>query len=257
MFIVGIVSIGLILAVIGTAIFRLLVDRRYTAIQREPDHPILFRRKLNYLRKIEQARDIRYLFAASLITGAAAILLIGSFLFLSEDQQTLKQQNTALKGRILQLEKRQTQLAQSIPLKKYPKEGLGLGDYEWNKLMAKGEEEHVQEQVEEDLSQRLAHYLGTSNTALSVTAPHTVSLHLEGHTEEKANQEVIKSNIDAFVKEAEAISEWTQIQVRMVTSVGMKETHVYNVTYERKNGDESFNKQNVSEENLKNDGEKG
>ncbi|OTO67785.1 hypothetical protein A5865_003464 [Enterococcus sp. 12E11_DIV0728] len=257
MFILAIVSAGFVIAAISVTLIRLAFDRRFRAIQQEPDQTVLFRRKLHYLRRIEQARHIRYLFATSLLIGVALVSFIGSFFVLANDYQHTKTENTRLTERIETVEEKQQQLATSIPLKTYPEDGIGLKEYAWDKLTVENKDSGLQEQVESDVSQKLFQYVGTSDTALSLAIPKTLALHLEGQAEDQTSQETIKKNIDAFAKEAEAVPELTQIQVRMITSGGSKKKVVYSVNYSRKTGSEAFNKQNVSEQKLKNDGGKG
>lgn len=257
MFILAAVSGAFVLTAIILTINRLLLERRFAVIQQEPNQTALFRRKVHYLRKIELGKDIRYLFFSSLATGVALLLVLGTVAYLATEYQQLQQQDRVMQTRIGELEEKQTQLARSIPLKTYPEKGIGLTDYEWDKLTVENKDSGLQEQVEADLSQKLFQYFGTSDTALSLALPKTLAVHLEGQAEDQSSQETIKKNIDAFAKEAEAVPELTQIQVRMITSQGKAKKVVYNVNYSRDTGDEGFNKQNVSEQNLKNDGGKG
>ena len=124
MVIVGILSIGFVVLAILLVLVRFVFDLRLTAIQQEADHSQLFRRKINHLRKIEQARHIRYLLIICLMIGIGLAILIGSFLVLMDKQQKLTAQNQIDHERIIYLEKQQKQLMANIPLKKYPEEGI-------------------------------------------------------------------------------------------------------------------------------------
>ena len=257
MFIVAIISGGLIVAAIAIILYRMMFDWRITAIQQESDQTIQFRRKVNYIKKVEQERHIRYVMRTCVIFGAVLLILIGFFLLTMKADHEMETTNLRLEERVQQLEKKQKQLAKSIPLKIYPEEGIGLKEYEWEKLVIDNKNPSLQADIEETLSQKLFQYVGTSDTALSLAIPKTMALHIEGQAEDDSSQETIKKNIDAFAEEAESIPELTKIQVRMVTAVGTSKKNVYSVNYSRETGDEAFNKQNVSEENLKNDGGKG
>ena len=255
--ILGILSAVLVVLAILFVLIRLVFDWRLTIIQREPNQSPLFRRKLHHLRRIEQARHIRYILFTCLMIGLGLTIMIGSFLILADDQQKMKGQNQKTNERITQLEKQQKQLIKSIPLKKYPEEGIGLADYEWNRLAVEEKDSKLQEQMETAISQRSAQYFGSSEIRVSLDEKKAISLQLKGWTEDDTSTEAVKQNLDAFAKEAENITELTDIHVRMLTSVGNEKQVIYSVNYSREKGEGVFHKKNVSEQNLKNDGGKG
>lgn len=255
--ILGILSAVLVVLAILFVLIRLLFDWRLTMIQRETDHSPLFRRKLNHLRKMEQARHIRYLLLTCLMIGIGVAITIGAFLALANDQQALKTRNTRLEGRVENLESQQEELIKSIPLKKYPEEGIGLTDYEWDKLAGEEKDSKLQEQMETAISQSSVQYFGSSDTKVSLDESKTLSLQLKGWIDDDTSQSTIKQNLDAFAKEAEKISELTNIQVRMITPAGNEKQVIYSVNYSREKSENVFHKKNVSEQNLKNDGGKG
>lgn len=253
----GVISAGLVVLAIIFILIRLVFDFRFTAIQKDPDQTPMFRRKVNHLRRIEQARHIRYLLVTCLIVSLALIFFVSSFLILANDYQGMQSQNTEMKERISQLEKQQTALIASIPLKNYPKEGIGLNELEWTKLAGEAKDSDLQKQLETTISQTTLPYFGSSDTTVSLAVPKTLSLQLSGQADDDTSKETIQKNIDAFAKEAEAISELTDIHVRMITVVGKEKSSVYSVNYSRENGEGEFTKKNVSEQKLKNDGGKG
>lgn len=255
--IIGILSAGLVALAILLILIRFVFDLRLTAIQREPDHSQLFRRKVNHLRKIEQARHIRYLLITCLMIGIGLAVMIGSFLVLVDNQQKMAAQNQKVHKRIAYLEKQQEQLMTSIPLKKYPKEGIGLKNYDWEKLAGEKKDLKLQKQIESDISKRSVQYFDSFDTKVSLANPKTISLQLKGYTDDDASRETIKNNLDDFAKEAENISELNNIHVRMITSVSKERQVVYSVNYSREKSEDTFQKQNVSEQNLKNSGAKG
>ena len=255
--ILGILSAVVVGLAILLVLVRFMFDLRLTAIQKETDHSQLFRRKLNHLRKIEQAKHIRYLLLTCLMIGIGVALTIGSFLALADDHQKLKTRTIKLEERVDNLETQQEQLVKSIPLKKYPEKGIGLTDYEWDKLIAGEKESKLQEQMETAISQQSAPYFGSFDTQVSVTEAKTLTLQLKSWTEDDTSGDTIKQNLDAFAKEAEKISELTAIHVRMITFVGNEKQVIYSVNYSREKSEDVFHKKNVSEQNLKNDGGKG
>lgn len=257
MVILGIVSAGLVGLAIIFAGIRLVFDWRLTEIQREPDQSLLFRRKLNHLRKIEQAQHIRYLLLTSLMIGLGVALTIGALLVLADNQQKMNLQNQKANERITQLENQQKQLIKSIPLKKYPEEGLGLTDYEWDKLVGDNPDSDLQKRFETIFSQKTTSYFGSSDMKVFLTEPKKLSLQLKGWTEDDTSTETVKQNIDAFAKEAEGISELMAVHVQLITSNKKNEKVVYSVNYSREKSEGVFHKKNVSEQNLKNDGGKG
>lgn len=257
MILLGIVSAGLVLLVICFILIRLLLDVRFAAIQKEPDQTPLFRRKVNHLRKIEQAKHIRYLLFSCLTIGFALMLFIAAFLVLVDDYQKINAQKISMNERIVLLEKQQKQLIASIPLKNYPEEGIGLKGYAWDKVASEVSNSDLQDQIESDISKRTRPYFGSYETTVLLAESQKMTLELKGWLEEPASQETIKKNLDAFAKEAEIVPEMQEIHVRMVTSIGEKKKVIYNVTYSREKSEDQFTKKNSSEQKLKNDGGKG
>lgn len=257
MVILGIISAVFVVVAILLVLIRLVFDIRLTAIQQEPDQSQLFRRKVNYLKKREQDRHIRYLLITCLMIGLGVAIITGSFLSLLDNQLELTAQNQKANNRILQLEKRQKQLMASIPLKKYPKEGIGLKEYNWERLTDGKKDLSLQRQTESTISKKTVEYFDSVDMKVSLSTPKMISLQLKGETDDDASRETIKSNLDAFAKEAEQIRELNAIHVRMITTISKEQQVVYSVTYSREKSEDEFNKQNVSEQNLKNRGEKG
>ena len=257
MVILGIVSTALVILAIIFIFIRLLFDLRFTSIQKEPDQSLLFRRKISYLRRIEQDRHIRYLLISSLTVGIAIMLLLVSFLLLAKDYQRTQRKNAHLESRVEDLAQQQEQLAASIPLKNYPEEGIGLKDYDWNKWAAEEKDSDVQKELESVVSQTIVPYFGSFHPIVSLSIPKTLSIQLKGQLNDDESKERIKKNLDNFAMEAEGISELTAIHVRIIFSVGQDQKELYNVNYTREKAEDTFNKKNVSEQKLKNDGEKG
>lgn len=257
MVILGVISAGIVVLALLFLFIRLVFDLRLTAVEQEPDQSPLFRRKVNHLRKIEQARHIRYLLVTCLMMGVGLVIIIGSFLTLADDQRNMKAQNKQAYERIGQLEKQQERLTASIPLRNYPEEGIGLNEYEWDKLVGENQDSDVQKQFETTFSQKTTPYFSSSETTVSFAKPETLSIQLKDRAADSSTKETIKKNIDSFVKEAEEISELMAVHVQLITSSEKNEKVVYSVTYSREKSEDTFNKQNVSEQNLKNDGGKG
>ena len=257
MVILGIVGAGLVILAIIFVVIRLVFDLRFSAIQKEPDQTSLFRRKVNYLRKIEQARHTRYLLLSSLILGLALLIFLSDFLMLANDHQKMATQTHQMKERLTHLEKQQKQLIASIPLKNYPENGIGLKGEAWEKVTAENSKPESKKELESTIAQKTIPYFGSSDTSVSLTLPKAMALQLNGQMADSASQETIKKNIDAFAKEAEVFPELTEIHVRMITSVDKNKKVVYSVNYSREKSEDAFNKKNDFEQNLKNDGGKG
>lgn len=140
----GIISAGFVVLAICFIFFRLMFELKFLAIQKESDASPLFRRKVNHLRKIEHGRHIRYLLYICLLVALGLSLVIGSFLILADAHQRLKRKNTQLETRVEEVEYQQEQLRLSIPLKTYPKEGIGLNEYRWDKLAEEKKDSDLQ-----------------------------------------------------------------------------------------------------------------
>lgn len=238
-------------------LLRLNFDRRLLVIQKEEGQSSLFRKKMNYVKKVEQEKQLRYLIRSCFLLGITLLLLVSSLVILADTHQKVRKQASKLQDRIEVLERQQKQLVSSIPLKSYPDSGIGLEAYDWKKLTVESNDSPMQKRIESELSRKTVQYFGTIEPTVSLAVPKTVSLQLKSQTEDASSKETIKNNIDAFAKEAEAIPELTEVHVRMVTSVGETKKIVYSVNYSREKPEEPFKKMNVSEQNLKNDGGKG
>lgn len=257
MFILGIICVVLVVLAIMLIFVRLVFGLRFSTIQKEPDQSILFRRKVNYVRKIEQDRHIHFLLIICLIFGIALIIFISSFLMLTNDYQKMRTKSTNFGDRLERLEQQQKKIISNIPLRKYPEEGIGLKEYEWSNFDSKRGDIDLRKQIELSISKKTSQYFGSFRVKVSLAIPKTISFQLIGQTDDNISKETIKRNIDQFAKEAEGVSELTNIHVRMVTSVGKEKKVVYSVNYSRINVEQSFSKKNVSEQNIKNDGGKG
>ena len=254
MFILGIICAAFVAAMVIVLTIRILFDARLVAIQKEPNHSRLFRRKVEYLKKIEQTRTVRYLLVSGLIFGLSLIFCTSSYLLL--DQKS-SHQTQELSRQIKRLEQQQKQVIASIPLQSYPEEGIGLKQLQWKKLADEEQDSDLQEQIELTIAQKTLRYFGSFDTKISLVGTQKMSLHLKGNFDDVESKEMIKKNIDHFAKEAEELPNLTEIHVQMISSVGEKSTEVYSTNYSREKDTDSFNKKNVSEQNLKNDGGKG
>lgn len=257
MVILGIISAIFVVLSIILVFIRLMFDLRFTEIQQEPDQTPLFRRKVNHLRKIEQSRHIRYLLIACLMIGIGTVMIMGSFLILADNQQKMTMQTQKANQRIAKLEKQQKELIKSIPLKNYPENGIGLKEYEWDKLVGENKDLKLQKQIETAISQRSAPYFGSSDTKATFSEPKTLTLQLKVWTVTDTSAETIKKNIEGFVKEMEEVTELMAIHIQLITSNEKNEKVLYSVNYSREKREDVFHKKNVSEQNLKNDGGKG
>lgn len=258
MFVLGIISFIFIVLAIVFLGFRFFVNYRLDVIQRKADQSELFQKKTAYIRKVEDGKHVRALLLITLILALSTLGLTTVAFIQRSVIQTTKTEVSQLKEQLTLVEQQQEQLISNVPLKNYPEGGIGIKEYDWEKLFAGKEGSMLQSKIESDISQRLVQYFGLSNMVVSLDIPSkTLSINLMGQTDNSASKETIKENVEAFVKEAEDIPGLTQIHIQLVTTVGKTSKLVYSANYTRDKNKESFKKVNDSERNVKREGGKG
>ncbi|BBM16553.1 hypothetical protein G15_0166 [Enterococcus avium] len=162
-------------------------------------------------------------------------------LFQVQDQlYAVNEQNNVLKDDVQVMKKEQKKLVNKLPVKEYPKEGIGLEEYSWDDLFSDDSREK-QYAMESDLSNKLSPYFGLPTTLIVLDIPtQTLNIALAGDLTSEDNRQQIKKNIQAFATEAEGVSNLTQITFQLNVRDGEKQKQDYSCTFSRENGEDKF-----------------
>ena len=205
-----------------------------------PNTPLSFQRKLEYVKQAEQGKHVSALLYLTVLL-AIGLLLTTYGLFKMEDQLYIMTEGTSqLKDEVYTLKKEQKQIITKLPIKTYPKKGIGLKDYPWEELFS-DENREKQYEIESDLSTKVSPYFGLSTTLIVLDVPtQTLNIALAGDSGSEENRQQIKENIKAFAKEAKDISKLTQITFQMNLMNDKNKKKTYNCTFSREKADEEF-----------------
>ncbi|WP_232089395.1 hypothetical protein [Enterococcus malodoratus] len=172
---------------------------------------------------------------------SSRVLLTTYSLFQVQDQlYAVNEQNNVLKDDVQVMKKEQKKLVNKLPVKEYPKEGIGLEEYSWDDLFSDDSREK-QYAMESDLSNKLSPYFGLPTTLIVLDIPtQTLNIALAGDLTSEDNRQQIKKNIQAFATEAEGVSNLTQITFQLNVRDGEKQKQDYSCTFSRENGEDKF-----------------
>lgn len=110
-----------------------------------------------------------------------------------------------------------------VPLRNYPKEGLGLKKLSWKEVFEKEKQAALQPKIETTLSQTLAPYFGLAQVIVSIDVPsQTLTISLTGDRENMSNQKMIETNVEVLVEEAKEIPKLTQIHIEVIMTAEKK-----------------------------------
>ncbi|WP_430621544.1 hypothetical protein [Enterococcus sp. DIV0800] len=210
------------------------------------------RRKLVRIKQGEQENHIRILLINGLITGSIMMCLTVSMLLIDKKIDVLRSQNEALKDETYSLKQEQKRLITKTPIKEYPKDGIGLKENPWDKLFEDSEKKSLQSEIETNLSEKVVPYFGLSTLVVSIDVPSkTLSVSLIGSVSYSGNKKTLLNNIEAFVKEAESISQLNQMHFEIEEVLKKGNTTVYSCTYGREDTDKPFELLNESNKGSK------
>lgn len=209
-------------------------------LQLPKNTPPSFQRKLEYVKQAEQTKHVSALLYLTIFL-AMGLLLTTYGLFKVEDQlHGLSERSNQLKDELYTLKKEQKQIITKLPIKEYPKKGIGLKDYSWEELFSE-EKREKQYEIESDLSTKVSPYFGLSTTLIVLDIPtQTLNIALAGDSGSEENRQQIKDNIKAFAKEAKAITKLNQITFQMNLMNDKDKKKTYSCTFSREKASEEF-----------------
>ncbi len=240
MIIINWISIGLLILVLIVGLFRMVIAVRLQMIKPPRNASATFQRKLEYVKQIQQTKHVAALLFMFFCLSIGVLLSTYSLLQVQNQVYTIHEQNSELRDEIQLMKKEQKKLINKIPVKAYPKEGLGLKEYVWEELFS-AESREKQYSLESDLSNKLSPYFGLPTTLIVLDVPtQTLNIVLAGDLTDEANRKQIKENIKAFAKEAEGIPQLSQITFQLNVRDGEKQKLDYSCTFSRENGEDQF-----------------
>lgn len=240
MIIINWICIGLIIVVLLVWLYRMVINVRLQLIKPPRDASATFQRKLDYVRQIQQTKHISALLFVTFCLAVGVLLTTYSLFQVQDQLYAVNEQNNALKDDVQVMKKEQKKLVNKLPVKEYPKEGIGLEEYSWDDLFSDDIREK-QYAMESDLSNKLSPYFGLPTTLIVLDIPtQTLNIALAGDLTSEDNRQQIKKNIQAFATEAEGVSNLTQITFQLNVRDGEKQKQDYSCTFSRENGEDKF-----------------
>lgn len=240
MIIINWICIGLIIVVLLVWLYRMVINVRLQLIKPPRDASATFQRKLDYVRQIQQTKHISALLFVTFCLAVGVLLTTYSLFQVQDQLYAVNEQNNALKDDVQVMKKEQKKLVNKLPVKEYPKEGIGLEEYSWDDLFSDDSREK-QYVMESDLSNKLSPYFGLPTTLIVLDIPtQTLNIALAGDLTSEDNRQQIKKNIQAFATEAEGVSNLTQITFQLNVRDGEKQKQDYSCTFSRENGEDKF-----------------
>lgn len=240
MIIINWICIGLIIVVLLVWLYRMVINVRLQLIKPPRDASATFQRKLDYVRQIQQTKHISALLFVTFCLAVGVLLTTYSLFQVQNQLYAVNEQNNALKDDVQVMKKEQKKLVNKLPVKEYPKEGIGLEEYSWDDLFSDDSREK-QYAMESDLSNKLSPYFGLPTTLIVLDIPtQTLNIALAGDLTSEDNRQQIKKNIQAFATEAEGVSNLTQITFQLNVRDGEKQKQDYSCTFSRENGEDKF-----------------
>ncbi|MEO1769356.1 MULTISPECIES: hypothetical protein [Enterococcus] len=232
--------VSLILIILSLNGYRFYINLRIRKVEQQGVVSHQAKRKLRYIKEKEQSKHIQVFLVNGFLIGLV-ILCVSMYSFQTEKNvEVLQAESRRLNDETYALKKEQKQLITKIPVETYPKKGLNLVDYSWEKLFQEEKKTDLQSSIENDLSERLVPYFGYSTCILSIDIPtKTLSLSLVGDSNQSSSKEIIEENIKKFVVEAKDVPKLTQVHFQINNS-SEKNTTVYSCTYDRKDDKQSF-----------------
>ena len=234
------ISVALVILIFIVWFRRIIIKVQIQRLNVPPNTPISFRRKLEYVKQAEQEKHVSSLLFLTIFL-AIGLLLTTYGLFKVEDQlHTVTERTNQLKDELYTLKKEQKQIINKLPIKAYPKKGIGLKEYPWDELFTDDNREK-QYEIESDISTKVSPYFGLYTTLIVLDIPtQTLNIALAGDSGSEENRQQIKDNVKAFAKEAEDISKLTQITFQMNLMNDKEKKKTYSCTFTREKAEEEF-----------------
>lgn len=222
-----------------------LQDQLNYAKKTNPDS-IKFQRKFAIIQQKIVAKHATWLFILCASLSVCLILLMFVIYQLTGDTQEAMKRVTKAEEEMVTMTQQQEDVLNQTVIQPYPQRGLGIADYNWEKVLEEKDEER-QTEIEGRLSQALTPYFGSTTSLMMLeVSSQEVTLAFASHSIANHNKKLVLENLTAFVTEAEEISTLTQVNFQLTFKNGTDQEE-YHCSYQRDNGDAKF--QLVSKEN--------
>lgn len=232
--------IGLLVLVFLVWFQRMIISIRLQVVKPPRNTDSSFQQKLAYVRQVEQTKHVSAMLCVLFFLAVGLLLNTYSNFKVQAQLNALNEQNTILKDDIVIMKMEQKKLINKLPVKTYPKAGVGLQDYSWEELFT-DESREKQYALESDLSRKLSPYFGLPTTLIILDIPtQTLTIALTSDLTSENNRKQIIENVKAFAKEAEGIAKLTQISFQLTIRDENKLKQDYSCTFARENGKAPF-----------------
>ncbi|WP_242550432.1 hypothetical protein [Candidatus Enterococcus murrayae] len=234
------ISVGLVILVFIVWFRRMVIKVQLQRLNLPTDTSPSFQRKLEFVKQTEQEKHVSALLYLTIFLAMGLLLTTYGLFKMEEQVYIMSERSNQLKDELYTLKKEQRQIVTKLPIKEYPKKGIGLKKYPWDELFSK-ENREKQYEIESDLSTKVSSYFGLSTTLIVLDIPtQTLNIALAGDSGSEENRQQIKDNIKAFAKEAKDVSKLTQITFQMNLMNDKNKKKTYSCTFSREKADEDF-----------------
>lgn len=234
------IILGLVILILIIWFRRMIVKVQLERLNIPPNVPRAFQRKLDYVKRAEQEKHVSALLFLTIMLGVGLLLTTYGLFQMENQLHVVREQTNLLKDEVYTLKKDQKQIITKLPIKTYPKKGIGLKEFPWEELFSE-ENREKQYEIESDLSAKVSPYFGLSTTLIVLDIPtQTLNIAIAGDSGNEENRQQIKDNIKAFAKEAKDVSKLTQITFQMNLMNDKDKKKTYSCTFSRETADEEF-----------------
>lgn len=216
----------------GILVYRSYINYQLKRLALEKVSSAVARKKLLFIKQREQEKHVQSLFAWGIGMTCFLFFLFYFTLTLQQKNHTLTNQLIQVNEEVLRLKTEQKQFIQQLPVMAYPEKGLSIETKQWKALLSTKDNRKLQGEMEQQLAQKFAPYLGLSTVVLSVDrAANQIDLSIQNEEREALNMKDVTSKI---VKDFAKVGEVKTIHFQTVALTDEKIQPIGQWQYSRK-----------------------
>lgn len=234
-----IITFVLIIINVGIILSRIYIQDQLNYAKKFNPGSVSFQRKFSYVQQKIVAKHATWLFILCASLSVCVVLMGFTIFQLNSDHLASNKRLAKAEEETVKLSQQQEDIISQSVIQTYPQKGIGIADYNWEEVFAENGKER-QTEIEGELSSKMAPYFGTTTTlTLIEVSSQKLSIAFASNSGAKHNEQLVRDNIAALVKESEKIKQLTQISFQ-VTFKNTKENKDNYYSYQRENDEESL-----------------
>lgn len=234
-----IIILVLVVINIGIILSRVYLQDQLNYAKKSNPDSVTFQRKFSYIQQKVVAKHATWLFILTASLSVCLILLMFVVFQLTSDNQATMKRLAKAEEETVKLTQQQEDIINQTVIQPYPQKGLGIADQNWEEVLD-GKNKERQAEIEGALSQAMAPYFGSTTSLMMIeVAAQKLTIAFASNPGAKHNKKLILDNITALTKEAEGISQLTQVNFQITFKEG-EEKEDYQCSYQRETGEEPF-----------------